>query len=1287
MKKFNRLFATLSAVAMLGFGWLAGCSDDSGDAGSGFTAQIKVVSAEDLGAAASAVSSSDEKIAKAEVADGAVKITSVKEGNATVTATASGYKNAVIPVTVAKTGAITVGSVTKFEKEASGTLNSVSITGAEIVQYNAADIKYTATADASENASVTYAWTVTADEGLVTAKSGETTGELTLTVNNTAAEEKTFTVKVTATCGSTSKEASKTVKVSALGEEVKNEVTGVSISASGQTESGVTIAADGSLVLTVVETKTGNPTLTYAWEVTDTENLLASKSGENTSALTITANNSTIFEKTVTVKVTVSDGTNSKDATITVSVKGKDGAKTIWDFSKSDASGTGASAWNGVPKPAVQGSALVTRAENSYTGYLGRKFWLVNGVYAEYRNNGLGYTNSANDATHESADFVKAIETEALTGPFVLNVTSGTANDARIFKIYMSTDKATLWDEANVKVSGKLEKKAYTVEKREASQVYVGIGTLPSTEDKKVYTSITKIELVADAEIPMDKFKAKDFSVKFADETVTFTDNAASLSKSPANNGEKILVETDPAYATGANVTFAYTATTGSDVSINANGKEASLVIADGITATNTGVIKITVTDDSGTSLEKNITLTVTATVSDADKVAAAKADITTALTGENSTFDYMGTSVAVANATAVVNAATIRYKDNVTITYNTPSTAEPNLVVTVKLNEASDTVTYNFAEKYGVDKQLTAAVKALKALPAYTWASDADATVTAINGAITDAVTKYDVTVTAVKTSSVKVTTTVTSAIDGGKKKELVVSPYYTELFEEETSVNSVQTYGSGVTSTGEKATPSTVAEGSGYTPKKAVKIANELSKYISVPVYGNCDIVLVHVADGKTERGIKASIESGTGTIEALSATAFAYDVTSTEKDTVSLKTAADKKSAYATVYNTATKVSSVLTFTYTGSAGRVKLQNTKADMATKGSGGIYIYAIDVKRSSAIKFSSTSQNIGQGKSFDASTLLVNSGSDPVTYALAEGTAAGITISGSTVSVAADVAVNTSATVIATAGSDTAKLTLTVVEYIAVDSVKFMDKTTEINSLKVVVGKEVDLNTYLKVSASDQAKTPTNPAVTWSVKTPNGKITLDTSTGKVTVASDASTAEGSEDTAVFTATSVDNNTKSADITITADKVPSVNKVVVFDGATMTKIEDIPSSVIRVDTDSKQSVDENSKTANGKSFAYRFKFGGKGSKTSNCLKISMNTTSAVKVTVYAMCSSSSKTGVVTALGSGDGVELLSNSGTELKYVEDVSVTPDSEGNIYIYATGNAMNIYYLEVNP
>ena len=131
----------------------------------------------------------------------------------------------------------------------------------------------------------------------------------------------------------------------------------------------------------------------------------------------------------------------------------------------------------------------------------------------------------------------------------------------------------------------------------------------------------------------------------------------------------------------------------------------------------------------------------------------------------------------------------------------------------------------------------------------------------------------------------------------------------------------------------------------------------------------------------------------------------------------------------------------------------------------------------------------------------------------------------------------------------------------------------------------------------------------------------------------------------------------------------------------------MTQFGDMPSAVTRVEPNSKQAVDSSNKAANGKSFSNRFKFGGKGTKTSNCLKISMNTTSAVKVTVYAMCSSDSKTGVVTALGSGDGVELLSNSGTELKYAEDVSVTPDSEGNIYIYATGNAMNIYYLEVNP
>ena len=61
-----------------------------------------------------------------------------------------------------------------------------------------------------------------------------------------------------------------------------------------------------------------------------------------------------------------------------------------------------------------------------------------------------------------------------------------------------------------------------------------------------------------------------------------------------------------------------------------------------------------------------------------------------------------------------------------------------------------------------------------------------------------------------------------------------------------------------------------------------------------------------------------------------------------------------------------------------------------------------------------------------------------------------------------------------------------------------------------------------------------------------------------------------------------------------------------------------------------------------------------------------------------------MSSSSSKTGTVKAAGA-TAVELLTNGGTALAASDEVSVTPDSEGNIYIYAADQAMNVYYLVV--
>ena len=141
--------------------------------------------------------------------------------------------------------------------------------------------------------------------------------------------------------------------------------------------------------------------------------------------------------------------------------------------------------------------------------------------------------------------------------------------------------------------------------------------------------------------------------------------------------------------------------------------------------------------------------------------------------------------------------------------------------------------------------------------------------------------------------------------------------------------------------------------------------------------------------------------------------------------------------------------------------------------------------------------------------------------------------------------------------------------------------------------------------------------------------------------------------------------------------------------ITVFDGSTMTQITDLPSCVTCIDPNTKQSVDKNSKSLNGKTFSYRFKFGGTDDTddhSKNALKISTGTTSAVKVVVYAMCSNSSNTGSIKASGSGDAVTLLTNGGSALAASEELSVTPDSDGNIYIWAADNAMNVYYLYIS-
>lgn len=160
---------------------------------------------------------------------------------------------------------------------------------------------------------VTYTWEITAGREYAEL-SESTTGTVTLTAKNTDTAEHEVTVKVTATYDGTTKKATKTVKILAAGQVVENKVTSVSVSAEKNS-----IACDGSTTLTATAKYSGTPTITYTWTIS-AGGEYAELSDSTTETATLTAKNTTTSGKTVTVKVSASDGTNSEESTCEVTV-------------------------------------------------------------------------------------------------------------------------------------------------------------------------------------------------------------------------------------------------------------------------------------------------------------------------------------------------------------------------------------------------------------------------------------------------------------------------------------------------------------------------------------------------------------------------------------------------------------------------------------------------------------------------------------------------------------------------------------------------------------------------------------------------------------------------------------------------------------------------------------------------------------------------------------------------------------------------------------------------------
>ncbi len=223
-------------------------------------------------------------------------------------------KTATQTVTVAAQGVVIPDAITGLELIASS--STVAPDGTVTLTP-----KVTYTGSVSESQLTVSGWNITAGGSYASLKvpsTGASRSVMNLTgdnrsilqANNTTTSSQTVTASVTVTFNGHTETADCTVTVGAASVD--------SVSISGTT----TLSAyNGSTTLTANVSKTGNPaSVTYNWEITDGSEYAEITAGASTASAVITGTNDTASAHTVTVKVTVSDGKNSKTATQTVSV-------------------------------------------------------------------------------------------------------------------------------------------------------------------------------------------------------------------------------------------------------------------------------------------------------------------------------------------------------------------------------------------------------------------------------------------------------------------------------------------------------------------------------------------------------------------------------------------------------------------------------------------------------------------------------------------------------------------------------------------------------------------------------------------------------------------------------------------------------------------------------------------------------------------------------------------------------------------------------------------------------
>lgn len=216
--------------------------------------------------------------------------------------------------------------------------------------------------------------------------------------------------------------------------------------------------------------------------------------------------------------------------------------------------------------------------------------------------------------------------------------------------------------------------------------------------------------------------------------------------------------------------------------------------------------------------------------------------------------------------------------------------------------------------------------------------------------------------------------------------------------------------------------------------------------------------------------------------------------------------------------------------------------------------------------------------------------------------------------------------------------------------------------------TLTLLTGTTAELTATVETTSDDIAKT-----VTWT--------SSDESVAKVSDGTVTAVAAGS---ATITAASTVDTTKKATCAVTVESADSSEvlwRADEYEAQTCTDNQTLGIMTVIVGGGS-VSIDENSKSIDGYSFAKRLKFGGSGITSKNSIRFTTN--DSATITVYYMSASSN--GNSRTLNLSDGTDVVAsgtNDGTAIASFSTTSAV--AAGTYYIYSAGSGINVYAVKI--